>query len=204
MTQGHLPIQDLSDRPSYGFGTRMTTWWGGILLIVMESAALALALGSYLYIALKNPDWPLGAEPPGLLWSSLLTVLMLLSLIPATMVKRAANGEDKRKVQILLVILCTMGVITCVLRGYEFTTLNVAWDDNVYGSLVWFILGLHTTHIVADLIDTFFVTGLMVTGHTSGKRFSAVEDDALFVYFIVAAWIPVYAILYWFPRVWSP
>jgi hypothetical protein len=48
------------------------------------------------------------------------------------------------------------------------------------------------------------VTALMLTGHASGKRFSAVSDDAIFVYFVVAAWLPVYAILYWFPRIWSP
>jgi heme/copper-type cytochrome/quinol oxidase subunit 3 len=204
MTKNFIAIQDVGDRPSYGFGTRMTTWWGGVMLIVMEAAALALALGAYLYLALKSPTWPLSAEPPGLFWSSLLTVVMVLSLVPATMAKRAANKEDTPRVRLLLVALCLLGLVVCGLRVMEFTTLNVAWDDNAYGSLVWFILGIHTTHVVADLIDTIFVTAVIFTGHTSGKRLSAVEDDAVFVYFVVAAWIPVYVLLYWFPRVWSP
>jgi cytochrome c oxidase subunit III len=204
MSDGHIPIYDVSDRASYGFGSRMTSWWGGTMLIAMESAALGLALGAYLYLAFKSQEWPLSAAPPGLMWSTLLTVLMLASLVPATMAKRAANKEDKPRVQLLLVVLCVIGVILCGLRALEFTALNVAWDDNAYGSLVWFILGLHTTHIVADLIDTFFVTGLFFTGHATGKRFSAVADDAVFIYFIVAAWIPVYLTLYWFPRIWSP
>ncbi|MDB5506800.1 MAG: putative cytochrome c oxidase subunit protein [Devosia sp.] len=198
------PAADMSALPKYAFGSRMTTWWGSILLIVMESAALAYACGSYLYLALLNPDWPLSAPPPDLLWGNLMTVLMFASLVPATMAKKYAQREDKRKVQILLVVLCTMGTIACVIRGFEFGALNVRWDTNAYGSVVWFILVVHTTHIVADLIDTFFVTALFLTGHTSGKRFSAVEDDAVFVYFVLAAWLPVYGLIYWFPRVWSP
>jgi heme/copper-type cytochrome/quinol oxidase subunit 3 len=32
--------------------------------------------------------------------------------------------------------------------------LNVSWDANAYGSVVWLLLGLHTTHLITDTIDT--------------------------------------------------
>ena len=194
--------EDLSHLPKYAFGARMTTWWGSVLLSVIEGTALALALGAYLYLALRQTEWPLSAPAPGLLWSTLITVLMLISIVPSIMLRSAAQKEDAPKVRILLLVMCSISTLTLVLRAFEFGTLNVQWHDNAYGSLVWFILGIHTTHILADTIDSYFVTALMWTGHDAGKRFSHVEDDMLFWWFVIGAWLPVYAVLYWFPRVW--
>ena len=38
--------------------------------------------------------------------------------------------------------------------AFEFNTLNVLWYDNAYGSIIWALLVLHTTHIVTDWVDT--------------------------------------------------
>ena len=81
-----------------------------------------------------------------------------------------------------------------VLRGFEFTTLNVRWDQNAYGSIVWVLLGLHTTHVLTDAIDTFVVTALMFTKHAHGKRFSDVEDNAIYWDFVVLTWLPIYVL----------
>ena len=58
------------------------------------------------------------------------------------------------------------------IRFYEFTQLNVRWDQNAYGSVTWLLLGLHATHIITDLGDTLVLTALMFTRHAHGKRFS--------------------------------
>ena len=40
------------------------------------------------------------------------------------------------------------------MRVFEFAHLNVMWDHDAYGSIVWLLLGLHTTHIVTDFLDS--------------------------------------------------
>ena len=35
---------------------------------------------------------------------------------------------------------------------------HVRWDDNAYGSILWLILGLHTTHLITDFADTVVLT----------------------------------------------
>ena len=40
--------------------------------------------------------------------------------------------------------------VALAIRGYEFANLNVRWDANAYGSILWVILGLHTTHLATD------------------------------------------------------
>jgi cytochrome c oxidase subunit III len=191
---------DVSGLPTYGFGTRMTMWWGTLAFCVLEGAGFALAAAAYLFLWVNNPDWPIETGPPGLLWSSLVLLVMLASLWPNLLATRDARNEDLPRVRRDLVILSALGVVLLVLRAFEFTTLGVAWDRNAYGSLVWVLLGLHTAHLLTDLGDTLVLTALMFTRHAHGKRFSDVEDNAFYWNFVVLSWLPIYALLYWAPR----
>ena len=66
---------------------------------------------------------------------------------------------------------------------------------------IWFLLGLHTTHLITDLGDTLVLTALMFTRHgENGRRFSDVSDNAFYWDFVVLTWLPIYFILYWLPR----
>jgi heme/copper-type cytochrome/quinol oxidase subunit 3 len=45
------------------------------------------------------------------------------------------------------------------------------------------------------------LTVLMFTGHgNSGRRFADVGDNAFYWDFVVLAWIPIYLLIYWLPR----
>jgi cytochrome c oxidase subunit III len=197
------PTLDVSGLPTYGFGPVMTTWWGTLGFILIETTGFTLAAGLYLYLAVNNEQWPLGAAPPELIWSSLVTIVLLVSMWPNQMAKKNAREENLPKVRRDLVIMCFMGALPLVLRGFEFTTLNVRWDDNAYGSILWVILGLHTLHLITDLADTLVLTALMFTKHGKGKRFSDVEDNAVYWDFVVISWLPIWALLYFFPRLSS-
>ena len=55
-------------------------------------------------------------------------------------------------------------------------------------------------HIVTDVGDTLVLTVLMFTRHGHGKRFADVEDNAFYWNFVVLSWLPIYALIYWAPR----
>lgn len=199
------PAEDLSSLPSYGFGPRMTMWWGGIGFMLIETVAFALAAGTYLYLAVISPQWPPdGATRPGLLWPSLLLLVLAVSLVPNHWVLNRTRNRDLRAVRRGLIVMTALAPVPVVLRALEFTTLNVRWDQNAYGSVVWMILGLHTLHLVTDIADSAVLTALMFTRHAHGKRFSDVEDNAVYWDFVVLSWVPIYALLYWFPRLPAP
>ena len=86
------------------------------------------------------------------------------------------------------------------MRVYEFAHLNVMWDHDAYGSIVWLLLGLHTTHIVTDFLDSGVLTVLMFVGPIEEHRFVDVEENAVYWYFVVLAWLPIYGVIYWAPR----
>ena len=105
------------------------------------------------------------------------------------------------RVRIGLVVMSILGVVPLVIRAFEFPALKVWWDDNAYGSIVWTMLGLHTTHIITDLADTLVLTALMFSRHgDTPRRYGDVEDNAMYWNFVVATWIPLYLCIYWVPR----
>jgi cytochrome c oxidase subunit III len=154
-------VLDLSKLPAHGMGTASPSWWGTSAFMLIEGAGFALAIAVYLYLMSLAVQWPLNAPLPQLLPGTLLTALLIASLVPNVILSRWAKNKELRKVRIGLIVMSVLGIIPLIIRGFEFPALNVWWDDNAYGSIVWTMLGLHTTHIITDLIDTLVLTALM-------------------------------------------
>jgi len=194
-------VLDLSHLPLHATGTASLTFWGTSAFMLIEGSGFALAIAVYLYLMTNSPSWPLNAPPPDLLPGTILTVLLLASLVPNLLVTRWAGQRDLRKVRIGLVIMSIFGIVPLVPRIFEFPALNIRWDDNAYGSILWVMLGLHTTHILTDLADTLVLTCLMFSRHGDNlRRYGDVEDNALYWNFVVATWLPLYGCIYWIPR----
>ena len=194
-------VADLSDLPAHGMGMASPSWWGTSAFMLIEGTGFALAIVVYLYLMSLAAQWPLNAPLPHLLPGTLLTALLVASLVPNLVLSRWAKNRDLRGVRIGLVAMSILGIAPLIVRGFEFPALMVWWDDNAYGSIVWTMLGLHTTHIVTDLVETVVLTILMFSrqGDTA-RRFGDVEDNAMYWNFVVAAWIPLYLCIYWVPR----
>jgi cytochrome c oxidase subunit I+III len=193
-------VLDASTLPSYGYGHRSLMWWGTAGMIAIEGTVFALAIATYLYIRARAHTWPLSALPPELLWGSINVALALVSLVPNQWVKRAAEAEDLAKVRIGLAVCVLFGLALLVIRVFEYRSLNVRWDSNAYGSAVWMLLSLHTIHLLTDFYDTVILAVLMRTGPLEGKRYVDVSENALYWYFVVIAWIPIYVVIYFGAR----
>lgn len=198
----HRIVLNARSMPHYAYGHRSPIWWGTIAFAVAEGMGFALAIGVYFYLVFINGNWPLSAPPPDLFWSSLFTLVMLASAWPNALAKRDGEHEDLGRSRRDLVIMSLVGLILLGIRIMEFGVLHVRWDQNAYGSILWVLLGLHTLHLLTDLGDTIVLAVLMFTRHGHGKRFSDVGDNAFYWYFVIASWLPIYLIIYWFPRWW--
>jgi cytochrome c oxidase subunit III len=194
-------VIDARELPSYVFGNRSLMWWGTWGMMAIEGTVFALAIFAYFYIRTRVDEWPPSALPPELVWGTANTILMVGSLIPNHFAKRAAEREELPAVRLWLWVCCAFSVGFLGLRAMEFTVLNVRWDTNAYGSAVWMLLGLHTFHIITDFWDSVVLATLMMTDKVEGKRYSDVADSAMYWYFVVFAWLPIYAVIYWGARV---
>jgi heme/copper-type cytochrome/quinol oxidase subunit 3 len=193
---------DVSALAPGGFGNRSLMFWGTLGLCFIEGMAFALTIGAYFYLRTRNPQWPPdGVAPPALFWGTLNVVIMILSGIPNHLAKVAAEKVDLGRVRLWLAVCILFALAFNAVRVFEFLNLNVLWNTDAYGSVVWMLLGLHTTHIVTDLLDTGVLTTLMFIGPIEEKRFVDVEENAVYWYFVVFTWLPIYGVIYWAPRI---
>ena len=194
-------VLDAARLPSYAFGHQSMMWWGTAGVMVIEGMVFALAIMVYFYYWTRVQPWPPDVLPPELRWGTLNLALMVASAWPNQLAKRAAERHDLWGAR-LGITMCSLFALTfCGVRALEFTTLNCRWDTNPYGSAVWMLLGLHTTHVVTDAYDTLVLNVLMFTGPLEGKRFVDVSENAMYWYFVIGAWLPIYAVIYLAPRV---
>lgn len=193
-------VLDVSTLPTYAFGHQGLIWWGTIGFMVIEGSMFVMGLVAYFFLRTRSAEWPPSAPDPDLTWATLNTVLLVVSLVPNYIAKKAAEAFELTKLHIWLPICIAFGVAFIVVRVLEFATLGVSWDSNAYGSIVWFILGLHTVHILTDVADTGVLTALMFTAHVEPKRFVDVSENCLYWNFIVLTWLPIYVTLYLAPR----
>ena len=192
---------DLADLPLHGQGQASPTWWGTAAFMLIEGSAFAVAIAMYLYLLGIAPSWPLAAAPPDVGPGSIVTLILLVSLVPNWLVGRWARQEALRKVQIGTVVMCFFGIAPLIVRAYEFKALNVWWDANAYGSVLWLLLGLHSTHLVTDLADTIVLAAVLFTRHAHNRRrLGDVEDNVMYWNFVVLTWLPIYGCIYWIPR----
>lgn len=190
----------LAELPPHAHGNRSLTWWGMMGIVGIESTAFVLAVATYFYLATHSPQWPPEQLRPSILAGTLFTIVSVLSLVPNEWLKRAAEAENFTHVRIGLVVMSLVGIALLPIRYFEFKSLHVAWSDSAYGSIVVTILGLHTVHLVTDLYDTLVLTPLMFTPHGKGRRFVDVAENAIYWNFVVFAWLPLYAVVYFAPR----
>jgi cytochrome c oxidase subunit III len=192
----------VADLPSHKFGPSSLTWWGIIGFMVIEGAGFALAFAAYFFLMGHEQGWPPeGRVPPDLLAGTLFTILILLSEIPNTMVKRAAEKRDVLAIRKLMPVVVGIGAALLVIRGFEFNSLNCRWTDDAYSSIIWALLVLHTSHILTDWIDTIVLWLLMRTElGWEGRRLVDTDENSLYWRYVWLLWIPIYLMIYWVPR----
>jgi len=193
---------DVSELPTHKFGPSSLTWWGIIGFMVIEGAAFGLAFAAYFFLMGHEQGWPPeGRQAPDLLAGTLFTILILLSEFPNTLIKRAAHERDVPTIRLLMGVMIAIGAVLLVIRGFEFNSLNVRWTDDAYGSIIWALLLLHTSHILTDWMDTVVLWALMLTNvGWEGRRLVDVDENSLYWRYVWLLWIPIYLMIYWVPR----
>lgn len=195
-------VIDVAALPNHAFGSRSVMWWATMTIIGIEATVFAVSIASYFYLQGNEETWPPpNVAMPGLRWATLNVFIMLASAIPNEIVKRASEDLNLRRVRVWMIVADLMAAAFVAVRALEFTELHVGWDSNAYGSVTWTLLGLHTIHLVTDLVDSVVLTVLMFTRHgTDPRRFVDVAENCFYWYFVVLSWLPIYAVLYWAPR----
>jgi heme/copper-type cytochrome/quinol oxidase subunit 3 len=77
-----------------------------------------------------------------------------------------------------------------VLRVFEFSSLNCRWTDDAYSSTVWVLIGMHSGHLLTELIETIVLLAISFTPKMEGTRLADAAINSDYWYFVVVTgWI---------------
>jgi len=187
---------DVSALPSVAFGHRNTSWLANVFFMTIEGMMFALMFASYFYLRTRSTDWPPGHLPPVLKYGAANAVVFLVSIIPAWLVRKRAPEGDRRAVRNGLLLLTLFAVVATIIRSFEFTTLNCRWTDNAYASTVWVLIGMHTGHLLTELIETIVLLAISFTPKMEGTRLADAAINSDYWYFVVVTGFIVDLLIY--------
>jgi cytochrome c oxidase subunit III len=194
-------VADVSQLPDVTFGPRSTTWWGTIGFMVTEGLTLVICAFAYLYLRKNFYHYPPeGTRLPSLVVPIIQLIVMLISIVPMVFAARYARRLDVNGVRVALLVAFVIKLGILVLRWYEFPSLNTQWNSDAYGSAAWSVMGFHTTLLILDIAEDAGFALILWTGHARPQTMSDVVDDVIYWYFTVAAWIPLFVLLFLYPR----
>jgi cytochrome c oxidase subunit I+III len=187
---------DVSALPRVAFGHRNTSWLANIFYMTIEGMMFALMFASYFYLRTRSSEWPPGHLPPAITYGVANLVVLVLSLIPARWIQRIAPSGDRQKIRTGLAILSAFALLATAIRVFEFTTLNCRWTDDAYSSTVWVLIGLHTGHLLTELIETLVLLGISFTPKMEGTRLADAAINSDYWYFVVVTAVIVDVLIY--------
>jgi heme/copper-type cytochrome/quinol oxidase subunit 3 len=201
-------VINVSELPHHEFDTYDPVWWGNNFLLAIETSMFAILIATYFYLRQNFQLWPppvaqltATLKPlPELAYGTANTILLLVSCIPVVLMDRAARRGDRNYCQIGIVIAIAVGVIALVLRSFEFAAVYFRWDSNAYGSVVWFLLGMHMMHLLVLTSECVLLAVWIFTREFDMKHRVDIVTIAVYWYWVTGIWLLIYAIVYFTPR----
>jgi heme/copper-type cytochrome/quinol oxidase subunit 3 len=201
-------VIDVSELPHHEFDTYDPMWWGNNGLLAIETAMFAILIATYFYLRQNFALWPppiaqltAPLRPLPLLgYGTANTILLVVGCIPMILTDRAARRGDVHSTQMGLVICFVFGIVAMVLRGFEFSAMQFRWDSNAYGSVVWFMLGMHALHLLVLSGEIALLMTWTFTREFDMKHRVDIVTIAVYWYWVVAMWLILFTIIYFTPR----
>ena len=191
------PALDVAHLPTTLFAHKAPLWWGILLAVTVESTVFILLFSSLLYLRLQEASWPpWGWSAPKTITGIISLGTILLSAWPQRRIDVEARNLNRPVVLRMLIVFFLISAIALAVRFQEFIDLQVKWDSNAYGSIVWALLTLHTVHVVTSIAETGIIAAYAFTHDLDPKHALDLHIGAVYWYFVVASHIPVFILIY--------
>jgi cytochrome c oxidase subunit 3 len=201
-------VIDISELPKHEFDTYDPVWWGNNLLLAIETSMFGILIATYYYLRQNFELWPPPVAQltatlrplPQLTYGTLNTIVLVLSCGPMVLTDIAARRGNRGVAKLGLVVCVICGLAALVLRSFEYSAVYFRWDSNAYGSIVWFMLGMHMLHLLVMTIESALLGAWIFTREFDMKHRVDIVTLAVYWYWVTVIWLILYAIIYFTPR----
>lgn len=154
---------------------------------------LFFVFANYLMRASQKSWPPEGAIRPDLVIPTIVSVLLLLSSIPAARALNAIRRDDRNGMMSNLWAVVALGVI--FILGVLSTMVQVPWSGP-YSSIVLTMNGFHIAHALVGLLLFAYVIRRARQGAYSKENNWTVEGAVVFWHFVDLMWVVFFLVLY--------
>ncbi|HVL51384.1 MAG TPA: cytochrome c oxidase subunit 3 [Actinomycetota bacterium] len=177
-------------------------WWAMIMLLGFLAVGLAALLFSYFHLLINAEQWPpQGVETPRFVaaaWGG--GAMLAATLAVYAGVVQGVRGRRAR-LKIGLAAGFVLGIAALVVSLLDLGHVPFTAQTNVYGSLFFALAGYIAVLLMAGLVMLALVQFWVWLGFFGPSESIALVNVTLYLAFVAAAWIPVFASLYLAPYV---
>ena len=181
-----------------GLGLKKLGMW---LFLISDALTFATLLICYSYLGIAN-EWPQAFQfSPAILFSSLMTLILLSSSLTMVFAVAAAHDGDRGSTRRWTLWTAAGGVAFVALHLMEWshlirdgvTPFSNPWGAPLFGGFFFLVTGLHMTHVVIGVV----YLAVIAFGFGGGK-FTAqdVEVSGLYWHFVDLVWMFVFPLIY--------
>jgi len=200
---------DVTGLPTTMLDSHSALWWGNALLLAIETAMFGILIAIYFSVLMQTEPFPpprterlpiLYESYPNLTLPVIGLILLLVSLLPAIMLDRAARRRQAGMIKVLLPVTLLLNLVVIVIRYYEFDSLLFKWEDNAYGSITWMILGMHMFHLIVLACEDIFLLIWTYAKGVDDKHALDITVLGVYWYWVVGLWLLLFSVVYLVPR----
>ncbi|MFM0339821.1 cytochrome c oxidase subunit 3 [Paraburkholderia fungorum] len=187
--------------PVGSVGRRAGGWWGMLTLIATEGTLFGYLIFSYLYLYSQGTQhWPPDG-PPKLGAPGFNTVVLLTSSVFVWLGERFVKRDRRGFAVASLGIAIVLGIVFVGVQMKEYRDRPYGPATHLYGSLYFFITGLHMLHVIIGLAVLILLLGWTASGYFDRDRHEALTIGGLYWHFVDAVWLFIFATLFISPYV---
>ena len=182
----------------FAVGDKKLGMW---LFIVSDALTFSTLIVAYCYVRIAN-EWPKPFEfYPGIVFASVMTLVLLSSSLTMVFGVDAAHRGDRKSAVKWIWATALGGVLFIVLHATEWmhliqdgvTPTANPWGTPLFGGTFFTLTGLHMTHVLAGVI----YLGVVAWGHGKGKYDAEdVEVSGLYWHFVDLVWMFIFPLVY--------
>lgn len=177
---------------------------GFFLFIITEVFFFIGCFWAYLHSALVpaiqiGSIWPpIGIESVNPYMLPLLnTILLLSSGISVTYAHHYLIGRNRNYSIIGFIITIIFSIIFIYCQYIEYSNSTFSINDSVYGTVFYFITGLHGTHVIIGTIMLIISVYRVYTYQVTNNVHVGIETSIIYWHFVDLVWVIVFILVYW-------
>jgi len=197
-------IKEATYQGKHTLVVKRSIWLGFLLFMVSEVMVFFLFFWGYFHYSLTT-IYEIGYYWPGIGVTTvktfrlplLNTYLLLFSGVTLTIAHQAVIIGNLKMAKISLAVTIVLGLIFEILQVIEYKLTPYFLTDFVFGTMFYFLTGLHGLHVLIGIIFLTVCLIRLVQGQLIRESHLGFEFAIWYWHFVDVVWVILFFIVYW-------